>query len=109
MKMQNKLNFIGTTSFISSITALIIPLISFMAKPFTTTETINFAIFILYNKPIFYIFAAFGLITGIIGRKTKLGKAGLLITAISLGYMICHWILFGCILLYMEITDQSWF
>jgi hypothetical protein len=109
MKIQNKLNYIGIISFISAIIALIIPLILFIAKPFTTTETINIAVFILYNKVIFYIFAAFGFVTGIIGRKTKLGKTGLLIAAISLGYMICHWILLGCIFFYMEITDQSWF
>jgi hypothetical protein len=109
MKIQNKLHFVGITSFISAITALTIPLILFIVKPFTTTEPLNFAIFILYDKVIFYIFATFGLITGIIGRKTRLGKGGLLITAISLGYMICHWILLGCYLFYMERTGQSWF
>ena len=103
------LNSIGTTSLALSILAVIIPWFLLIRDPFETTELFFFVLFDIYDRLIFYVLSIIGSITGIISRKTNLGKAGMLISTISLGYMICFRIFIVCYFIYMDATGQTWF
>jgi hypothetical protein len=111
--MRNSaLHYIGTASLILSVLAIILPWFLFIRKPFTTTEPCFLFLYFLYgvhSKLVFYVLAIIALIAGIISRKTKLGKAGLIISAVGLVYVICCWVFIVCYFFYMNATGQSWF
>lgn len=102
-------NIVGITSLVVAISAIIVPWLLFIQRPFTTTEPFPFELFCLYDNRIFYMLAGVGFVMGIVGFKSIYGKVGLIITAIALGFMMCFWIFMLLYVWHMETTGQSWF
>lgn len=86
-------NLVGKTSFLAAMSALVIPWIFHIPPPSVRAEGFLFFLFLLYNCLLFYVLATIGFLTGIVSWKSRIGKVGFFIAAISLGVMVGWWLI----------------